>query len=119
MKIRLILGCLGLLLLSSCYRPSTKNLVLVLPETEGNPQELELLRQELLSEQERLRDEILFYKEIIVHPEASCLEITYYRRHLADMNVIMKLNNLGYTVNSLPGDDAKRDAFRQTHQLSE
>jgi len=108
---------LASMLLTACYRPETRTLLLVLPDTHGNAEELDALKRYLLREQDQLRSGLTFYEDIRITPSESALEITYNRRHLADMNLVYKLNDLGYTVNDLEGDPEKLHTSRKRLEL--
>ena len=99
-------GILVLILITGCYRADSRRLVVDLPETAGRPAELATIKQALWSEQERVKNGIVFYDEIKVDAENARLEIIYNREYLADMNVLGKIHALGYSVNGLPGDPA-------------
>lgn len=114
MKISLGSLVLCLLISSGCYRADTRSLWLEIPEAKGNPVELEALRQYLLDEQSRLINGIVFYQDIRTDVQNGGLEITYLREYLADMNVLGKINQLGYRVNGLPGNAEKLALTRQT-----
>ncbi|MDF3130055.1 hypothetical protein P0Y35_12680 [Kiritimatiellaeota bacterium B1221] len=117
MKIFISFSILWLLLTSACYRPETRNIVITLPEVNGNTEELDAVKRVLLSEQDRLRKGLTFYQDIRINAEHSSLEVTYNREYLADMNLVHKINQLGYQINGLPGDPEKRAAFLKQMNL--
>lgn len=103
--------------LGGCYRPESRLLVLDLPDTVGRPAELAALKNHLLAEQERLKSDLVFYHDIRIDAAAGQLHILYNREYLADMNVLGKLNRLGYRVNGLPGDPLRLQQTRVTLSL--
>lgn len=117
MKTLIGFSILWLLLGSACYRPETRSVALTIPEAKGNARELDAIKRFLLSEQDRLRDGLVFYDDIRVNPETSALEITYHREYLADMNLVHKINQLGYQIQTLPGDPEKKNAFLKQMNL--
>lgn len=111
MKSAAVMLLLLSLLSPGCYRAELKTLLLPIPGAQGNARELNAIRTYLLGEESQLREGLFFYTGISVRPEDSALEITYNREVLADMNLIHKVNQLGYRVGDLPGDPEKRAAF--------
>ncbi len=108
---------LWLLLGVACYRPEVRELVLTIPEARGNAEELDAIKRMLLIEQDRLREGLNFYEDIRVNTETSSLEVRYNREYLADMNLVHKINQLGYQIDGLPGDPEKRAAFLKQMNL--
>lgn len=88
-----------------CYRPEVKEFKLVLPDAAGNPEELNAVKSYLTGEEDRLREGLTLYRKIEVQPEDSLLVIHYYAKHLADQNILTKVQRLGYAANGLPGNE--------------
>lgn len=101
---------LAVLMMAGCYRPDTRERVLDIPEARS-AEELRVLRAMLLEDQDRLRDSVL-YESIRVRETPPALVVVYNSRHLADRNVETRVNELGFRVNDLPGDERKLRAFR-------